>query len=182
VSSDYSLYYTISNPHSYGPQGAWIIYSSLLCLITENEDDYNLEQSLLNTIGSIIADDKVYDDDCCLSLKDFIDFILVPFVAVSFIANDVPGFDLQDAIFEWNNSHEFGEIFHAEDDSDKQVHNVHKQNMLAVRSYEREHEELVFAPPRHRKPKSEAAVPTPTPTPKFKAIVSMSFRIAFLVC
>ncbi|KAJ7891734.1 hypothetical protein B0H13DRAFT_1887051 [Mycena leptocephala] len=180
-----------SNPHSYGPQGSWVMYSSLLRLIAENEDDYDLEQSLFNTIGSIIADDKehfpdfIYDDDCCLSLKDFIDFVLVPFVAVSLIADDVPGFDLQDAIFERNNSHEFGEIFHAEDDSDddsdEQAHNVHKQNMLAVRSYEREHEEPAFAPPLHRKPKLEAAAPIPTPTPKFKAIVSTSFRMAFLI-
>ncbi|KAJ7818436.1 hypothetical protein B0H14DRAFT_2601311 [Mycena olivaceomarginata] len=75
------------------------------------------------------------------------DFVLVPFVAVSLITDDFPGFDLQDAIFKCNNSHEFGEIFHAEDDSDEQAHNIHKQNMLAVRSYEREQQEPAFAPP-----------------------------------
>ncbi|KAJ7938064.1 hypothetical protein B0H13DRAFT_2302159 [Mycena leptocephala] len=166
--------------HSYGPQGAWVIYSSLLRLIAENEESYNLEQSLFNTIGSIIADDEehfpdlVYDDDCSLSLKDFTEFVLVPFVAVSLIADDVTGFDIQDAIFERNNSHEFGELFNAEDDSNEQAHDVHRQNMLAIRSQEREKEEPIpsSAPPRHRK-SSKAKMDSPSPAPKFKAAIRL---------
>jgi hypothetical protein len=82
-----------------------------------------------------------------LKINDFIAFVLVPFVAVALIVEDyAPRLDFQDALFERNNSIEFGELEHPEDDADVAAHEVHHQNILALRSTQLRAD----APPTHK--------------------------------
>jgi hypothetical protein len=136
-------------------------------LVAENEDKHQLEQSLFDTIHYLITADQenfegyAYDDSNCLTMRDFTDFILVPFVACSLIAEDIPDFTLQDSIFERNNSMEYGDLVNPENDDDDTVHEVHRQNVQAIRSLDRNREAPLYpalppiksssAPPRHRK-------------------------------
>ncbi|KAJ7113488.1 hypothetical protein C8R44DRAFT_733176 [Mycena epipterygia] len=165
----------------YGSQGEFIINSCLMRLVAENEDEHQLEQSLCSTLHHIITETKEdlfgsYDDNSSsnyLTVKDFIEFVLVPFVAISLIDENMPGYNgtgLQDAIFERNNSNEFGEMFHSEEDN-AQAHQVHQENVAAIRAIQRvqpsklpavnngdepdreeaDDDEPETAPPRHRK-------------------------------
>ncbi|KAJ6582046.1 hypothetical protein B0H19DRAFT_1252188 [Mycena capillaripes] len=127
----------------YGPQGELVIYSCLLRLISEfDRDKDQLEQELYSTLHAVVtAYDSQFDwDDTLatsnyLSLDDFTHFILVPFTAASLILDDRPAIStLQDATFEKTNCSEFGELFHLEDVSQPEVDNIHRQNMVAVRS------------------------------------------------
>ncbi|KAJ7937965.1 hypothetical protein B0H13DRAFT_2302056 [Mycena leptocephala] len=153
----------------YGPQGELVIYSCLLRLISEfDEDDERLEQDLCNIIHTIIVAGNShfdYDDELAasdyLSLDDFIRFILVPCVAVSLILDDQPSLiTFHDAMFEKANSNQYGELFHPEDLSQKEVDDIHRQNTIAVRSAQGEKSAQKLdnsnpsantAPPRFRK-------------------------------
>ncbi|KAJ7271371.1 hypothetical protein B0H12DRAFT_731303 [Mycena haematopus] len=109
-----------------------------------------------------------YDDDHYLKLKLFVEFILVPFVACSLIAQDFLDFNLQDAIFERNNSREFGELVHPEDDMDDEANTIHEQNVMAIRSIQQERERQlkrdrhpdVPQPPSPQPPRPKAPPPT----------------------
>lgn len=117
-------------------------------LVAENEDRHQLEQSLCSTIHHIITETKEdlfepYDDNSSsnyLTVQDFIEFVLVPFVAISLIEERMPGYNpdsgFQDAIFERNNSNEFGDIFHAEED-DPKADQIHQENIAAIRAFKR---------------------------------------------
>ncbi|KAJ7811687.1 hypothetical protein B0H14DRAFT_2606405 [Mycena olivaceomarginata] len=137
--------------------------------VAENEEEHDLETSLFNTIYSIIDKfpgrygDEYYDDSDdskYLKINDFIAFVLVPFVAVALIVEDyAPRLDFQDALFERNNSIEFGELQHPEDDADVAAHEVHHQNVLGLRSTK-----LIPPLPLH---KDAAAAPPPLPLRKY---------------
>ncbi|KAF8176179.1 hypothetical protein K438DRAFT_1979310 [Mycena galopus ATCC 62051] len=71
--------------------------------------------------------DTLYDDSCCLHMEDFVDFVLVPFVATFLIAQDLP---TQDASFEKESSTEYGEL-NPEDDVDEEASQVHEENVKA---------------------------------------------------
>ncbi|KAJ7852722.1 hypothetical protein B0H13DRAFT_1904449 [Mycena leptocephala] len=88
---------------SYGPQGEFVIYSSLLRLISELEQDQEkLEQDLSSTLHTVI---KLASSNY-LSLDDFIHFFLVHAVA-TFMT--LQGFDdPHDTMFERSNSNEYG--------------------------------------------------------------------------
>ncbi|KAJ7809798.1 hypothetical protein B0H14DRAFT_3758866 [Mycena olivaceomarginata] len=164
----------------FGPQGAFVIESCLRRLVAENEEEHDLETSLFNTIYSIIDKspgrygDDYYDDSDdskYLKINDFIAFVLVPFVAVALIVEDyAPRLDFQDALFEQKNSIEFGELKHPEDDADVAAHEVHHQNVLALRSTKLR----AAAPPSTHKDiipplplrKDAAAAPPPLPQRK----------------
>ncbi|KAJ7435728.1 hypothetical protein B0H11DRAFT_2113173 [Mycena galericulata] len=94
---------------------------------------------------------------------------------------DLPNLDnLQDAIFERNNSNEFGSLFNADTD-DPEVHEIHRQNLVAIRGHERDREDaqqenevedpFKTAPPRHRKvlvklePPGSLKIRLPPPAP-----------------
>ncbi|KAJ7805956.1 hypothetical protein B0H14DRAFT_3882593 [Mycena olivaceomarginata] len=165
----------------FGPQGAFVIESCLRHLVAENEEEHDLETSLFNTIYSIIDKspgrygDNYYDDSHdskYLKINDFIAFVLVPFVAVTLIVEDhAPRLDFQDALFEQNNSIEFGELQHPEDDADVAAHKVHHQNILALQSTKLRaatpsstHKDIIPPLPLH---KDAAAAPPPLPLRKY---------------
>ncbi|KAF8208940.1 hypothetical protein K438DRAFT_1813199, partial [Mycena galopus ATCC 62051] len=152
----------------YGLQGQMIMFSCLLRFVAENEDEHDLENALFSTMFTIIGDDEddqfddlhtLYEDSCCLRMKDFVDFVLVPFVATFLISQDLP---TQDASFEKESSTEYGELVNPEDDADEEASHVHEENVRAVRRVERARENPLIpvsaiestAPPCHRK-KSE---------------------------
>ncbi|KAF8127808.1 hypothetical protein K438DRAFT_1888848 [Mycena galopus ATCC 62051] len=155
----------------YGPQGQMIMFSCLLCFVAENEDEHDLENALFSTMFTIIGDDEddqfddlhtLYEDSCCLCMKDFVDFVLVPFVATFLISQDLP---TQDARFEKDSSTKYGELVNPEDDADEEASHVHEENVRAVRRVERARENLLIpvsaiestAPPRHRKKSEQEA-------------------------
>ncbi|KAJ7855393.1 hypothetical protein B0H13DRAFT_1903143 [Mycena leptocephala] len=127
----------------YGPQGEFVIYSSLLHLVSELEQvQENLEQDLFLTIHSVVTQ---------VTLDDFIRFFLVPAVATCLILEDYPGFDnSHDALFERSNNDEYGQLFFPEDITEPTVHNIHYQNTLSIRSAQ-DYRDTEPAPPRHRK-------------------------------
>ncbi|KAJ7818109.1 hypothetical protein B0H14DRAFT_2601533 [Mycena olivaceomarginata] len=152
-------------------------------LVAENEEKHQLEQTLFNTIHSLITADHEnfqdydYDDSNCLTMQDFTDFVLVPFVACSLIAEDIPDFTLQDSIFERNNSTEYGDA----------VHEVHRQNLQAIRSLERNREFPLYpalpqikssntAPPRHRKKEAAFKIRVPVRKPPVEPSMNSGLR------
>ncbi|KAJ7504108.1 hypothetical protein B0H11DRAFT_1905406 [Mycena galericulata] len=181
----------------YGPAGQMVIYSTLMRVIRENEE-YDLENNLCSTIHDIVtADDEYFEDydptSNYLTVKDFTSFILIPFAAIYLIADDLLSLtDYQDALFEWNSSHKFGQLFHGEDDKSEDFHRVHRRNIDAIKGHERERGEeekgdvgtdfvAAAAPPRLRKVliKSESTAPSltlraPPPTQVVEEEITLS--------
>ncbi|KAJ7333273.1 hypothetical protein DFH08DRAFT_814387 [Mycena albidolilacea] len=158
---------------SFSPQGAFVIESCLRSFIAENEEDHDLETSLFNTIYSIINEsperygDGYYDDSDnskYFKINDFIAFVLVPFVAVSFFVEDyAPRLDFQGALFERNSSIEFGELEHPEDDADvANVLGIQSAKLLAALCPSPHKDAVPPLPPR----KAAAAAPPPLPQRK----------------
>ncbi|KAJ7430465.1 hypothetical protein B0H11DRAFT_2211066 [Mycena galericulata] len=192
----------------YGPAGEMVIYSTLMRVIRENEEEYDLENSLCSTIHDIVtADDEHFQDydptSNYLTVTDFTSFILIPFAAISLIADDLPSLvDFHDALFERNNSHEFGELFHGEDDESEDFHRVHRRNIDAIKAHERERGEeeegdvgtaflAAAAPPRLRKVlvKTESTAPSltlriPPPTQVVEEEITLAdySRVTFSAC
>ncbi|KAJ7279576.1 hypothetical protein C8J57DRAFT_1502225 [Mycena rebaudengoi] len=128
---------------SYGRQGEFVIYSCLMKLVAEVEhpqleNDELLENMLCSTICAIVSKDSaLYDNgetSSYLTVDDFTRFVLVPFVTVSLIAEDLSFKDFQSALIERNVSNDFGELFHPEDDNNDIVHEIHRQNVLWIRA------------------------------------------------
>jgi hypothetical protein len=135
-------------------------------MVGEQGDYEVLEQHLFATLNWIITQGKHlglfknYDPTSNhLSVDTFTRFILVPFVAVTLISQDHPSFaDFDTALLERNKSNVFGELFHSDEDDDK-LHEIHRQNLLAIRN-KRKREEPdepaptlpppAIAPPRFR--------------------------------
>ncbi|KAJ6498414.1 hypothetical protein C8R47DRAFT_1259946 [Mycena vitilis] len=157
----------------YGPQGEFLIYSCLLRLLSElDEDEDLLEVRLTATIHAIVvegvdSESFHYDENDILTAnylcpEDFIRFILVPYIASALILEDQHWLQsLQDASFERLNSQEYGELVFPENiDGDRDnLDRIHQQNMVVinanteaklVRNGQREKPSSV-APPKHRK-------------------------------
>jgi hypothetical protein len=102
------------------------------------ENDELLENMLCSTICAIVSKDSaLYDNgetSSYLTVDDFTRFVLVPFVTVSLIAEDLSFKDFQSALIERNVSNDFGELFHPEDDNNDIVHEIHRQNVLWIRA------------------------------------------------
>ncbi|KAJ7173921.1 hypothetical protein C8R43DRAFT_943564 [Mycena crocata] len=146
----------------YGPQGEFIIYSCLMRLVAQLQEEHSLEDDLFSTIHKLVTEGEdnalfTYDNDDelassnYLSIDDFIRFILVPFTAATLIMEDLHYDTLQDGIFARDNSNDYGQLFHPEDDEDETVHTIHRQNLTGIKLSERMMEGD-SAPPRHRKP------------------------------
>ncbi|KAJ7939059.1 hypothetical protein B0H13DRAFT_1851232 [Mycena leptocephala] len=158
--SDFPAAFRAKRCGYYGPQGEFVIYSSLLRLVSELEQDQEkLEQDLFLTLHSVITQGNNHEqfdyDELAssnyLSLDDFIRFFLVPAVATFLILEDYPGFDdSHDALFERSNSDEYGQLFFPEDITEPTVHDIHYQNVLAIKSAQ-DTEPDPSPPPRHRK-------------------------------
>ncbi|KAJ7029535.1 hypothetical protein C8F04DRAFT_1264801 [Mycena alexandri] len=182
----------------FGPQGKFVIVSCLLRMLEElklHNDD--LEQTLFVTLHTVITHGKSckqldYDDDDLatsnyLTLEDFTDYILLPFVSSSLISEDLPGFEtLLDAFYEKQHSHEYGEFFSPENDDDDEAHNVHRDNVRAIRGLQSMQESPPSpppssAPPRYRKGvvKKESSfkirIPPGVPPPEEKEITLADF-------
>lgn len=123
------------------------------------QDQEKLEQDLFLTLHSVITQGNNHEqfdyDELAssnyLSLDDFIRFFLVPAVATFLILEDYPGFDdSHDALFERSNSDEYGQLFFPEDITEPTVHDIHYQNVLAIKSAQ-DTEPDPSPPPRHRK-------------------------------
>jgi hypothetical protein len=145
--------------HSYGPQGEFVMYSSLLRLISELErDQEKLEQELFSTLHTVITEGNNHEqfdyDELAssnyLSLDDFIRFFLVHAVATSMI---LQGFDdPHDTLFKKSNSNEYGELFLPEDITEPCIHTIHYQHTLAIKFAQADRDtELDSTPPCHRK-------------------------------
>ncbi|KAF7368974.1 hypothetical protein MVEN_00223800 [Mycena venus] len=164
----------------YGPLGAFIISSSLMRFIAVNEAKHNLEQRFFETLMTTVGQDphfsgsmyNDYDDSNHMAMKDFVSFILVPFVAICLIAQDFPGLmgGIQGAIFERNNSNEYGDLVHPEDDADEQVHQLHHENMKAIKALSTDSDRYDHLPPKKKQPlpppsSKDGAIPSYPPPP-----------------
>ncbi|KAJ6457508.1 hypothetical protein C8R47DRAFT_1247231 [Mycena vitilis] len=128
----------------YGPQGEFLIYSCLLRLLSElDEDEDLLEVRLTATIHAIVvegvdSESFHYDDNDILTANylcpdDFIRFILVPYVASALILEDQHWLqNLQDASFERQNSQEYGELVFPENIEGDLLDRIHQQNTVVV--------------------------------------------------
>ncbi|KAJ7237963.1 hypothetical protein C8J57DRAFT_1727728 [Mycena rebaudengoi] len=183
----------------FGPQGEFVIYSCLMKLLAEAElgHDEDLDNLLCSTIQSVVSEDARYKYDVTsnfLTVDDFTRFILVPLTAILLITHDLSFDDFQSALFERNASNEFGDLFHPEDDNDEIVHEIHRQNVMWIRTAIRQREgenikedkipeeikaaeakATEAAPPRFRKPnndKLKICLPAPGPIPptQFKTL------------
>ncbi|KAJ7893700.1 hypothetical protein B0H14DRAFT_3427348 [Mycena olivaceomarginata] len=138
----------------YGPQGESVIYSCLMRLISElDEDEDELEQNLVATLHKIVTEgtnNEQFDyeelaSSNYLSLDDFIRFILKR-----------PA--------ERAKSNEYSDLFFFENDDDEAVEKIHKQNTLALRSARNQKAAEKLAgpsapPPRLRKHREVAVTP-----------------------
>jgi hypothetical protein len=139
--------------------------------------DEDLDNLLCSTIQSVVSEDARYKYDVTsnfLTVDDFTRFILVPLTAILLITHDLSFDDFQSALFERNASNEFGDLFHPEDDNDEIVHEIHRQNVMWIRTAIRQREgenikedkipeeikaaeakATEAAPPRFRKPNND---------------------------
>ncbi|KAJ7877583.1 hypothetical protein B0H14DRAFT_3782774 [Mycena olivaceomarginata] len=135
----------------YGPKGEFII--NLIIIRALSEDDDELSYALYRTIHSlIIKNEELFDpydaESELLELKDFISFILTPFVAVLLIAED-RDLDFIDADDVRTDSNPFGDIMQPEDVNDDLLDDLHRKNIKAMNGSNN----VFFSqpPPRQRK-------------------------------
>ncbi|KAJ7667304.1 hypothetical protein B0H17DRAFT_1142793 [Mycena rosella] len=120
--------------------GEIVIYSTLKLIIAETEEYTNLSQRLFTNLDRLIktGPDKAKFDEYdvtsnLITLKDFTHFILLPWVATSLILQDIPGLDdMTTATFERENSKEFGELCHPDDDENEEVAEILRLNTFAM--------------------------------------------------
>ncbi|KAJ7648338.1 hypothetical protein DFH06DRAFT_1423943, partial [Mycena polygramma] len=92
----------------YGPKGEFLINSTIVRMLSKNE--HNLGNELYDTLSELVVDDPERFDDYdetsnLIDLKDFIAFILTPYVAALLIAEDrtialSDAHDIRDANFQ----------------------------------------------------------------------------------
>ncbi|KAJ7910983.1 hypothetical protein B0H13DRAFT_2010707 [Mycena leptocephala] len=165
----------------YGPLGAFIIGSRLMRFIAVNEEKYLLEQRFFGTLMTIVGQDphfggdmyNDYDDSNHMPMKDFVAFVLVPFVAICLIAQDFPALGgIQGAIFERNNSSEYGDLVHPDDDADDRVHQLHHENIKVIKGLGTDSSAYSHPAPAQKKqllpplPPKDGAVPLHPPPAK----------------
>ncbi|KAJ7911781.1 hypothetical protein B0H13DRAFT_1875513 [Mycena leptocephala] len=136
----------------YGPKGEFLINSTLIRLLSADDGDA-LGNSLFDNIhATILADENLFDPynetSNLIELKDFIAFILTPFVAALLIAQDMDipvdqAHDIRD------NSNEFGDVMQPDEDGEGGVlDDLHRANIRAMKGTAN----TFFAHPlRHRK-------------------------------
>ncbi|KAJ7204523.1 hypothetical protein C8J57DRAFT_1259340 [Mycena rebaudengoi] len=111
------------------------------------ENDELLENMLCSTISAIVSKDfALYhngETSSYLIVDDLIRFVLIPFVTVSLIAEDLSFKDFQSALIERNVSNDFRELFHPEDDNNDIIHEIHRQNVLWICANIRAEEEKI---------------------------------------
>ncbi|KAJ6493478.1 hypothetical protein DFH09DRAFT_1104472 [Mycena vulgaris] len=105
--------------------------------------------------------------DSLLGIDDFTAFVLVPFAATTLILQDLAGLgNLQDALLERNDSKEYGELIHPEDDEDDKVQQLHRQNIMAVRRLQNQREPEQEEPEQDNAPESlKIRIRPPTTVP-----------------
>jgi hypothetical protein len=125
----------------------------LIIIRALSEDDDELSYALYRTIHSlIIKNEELFDpydaESELLELKDFISFILTPFVAVLLIAED-RDLDFIDADDVRTDSNPFGDIMQPEDVNDDLLDDLHRKNIKAMNGSNN----VFFSqpPPRQRK-------------------------------
>ncbi|KAJ6475383.1 hypothetical protein C8R45DRAFT_935011 [Mycena sanguinolenta] len=114
----------------YGPKGQFIITSTIIRLLSEDQD--TLATALYGTIDSLITSDydrfDEYDADSeGMQLQHFITFILVPFTAALLIADDLK-VSLSEAGDIRDNSNEYGALMQFDDGDDNILNGLHKTN------------------------------------------------------
>ncbi|KAJ7659062.1 hypothetical protein DFH06DRAFT_1472524 [Mycena polygramma] len=147
----------------YGPNGEFLINSTIVRMLSKNK----------HNLGNEFDD---YDETSNLiDLKDFIAFILTPYVAALLIAEDRT-IALSDAHDICDASSEFGDVMQPLDDSDEDViDDLHRENIKAQKGFTNAF--FSQAPPRYRKIVQNVAPilvekekSTPQPKPRSKSV------------
>ncbi|KAF8130000.1 hypothetical protein K438DRAFT_1788922 [Mycena galopus ATCC 62051] len=117
--------------YSYGPKGEFLINSTILRILSDDEN--SLGYRLHSTLDSIISSDyDKYDEpdtnSDLIELNDFVSFILTPFAAALLIAQDM-GVDLEPASDIRDNSNDFGDLMQPDNEDDELLANLHQENI-----------------------------------------------------
>ncbi|KAJ7688853.1 hypothetical protein B0H17DRAFT_1135391 [Mycena rosella] len=156
----------ISTKHCgyYGPKGEIVISSTLALLVAETDENVDLTQHLLENVDRLIKHgrdkDKFdqYDYDVTsnlMSMKHFTEFILVPWAATSLILQDIPDLNgMLDATLERENSKEFGELCHPDDDENEEVAEILRLNTFAMRAVQNRKGPAELVKPEPKEPES----------------------------
>ncbi|KAJ7511064.1 hypothetical protein B0H11DRAFT_2183176 [Mycena galericulata] len=134
----------------YGPKGEFLINSTLLRILSTDEDA--LSYKLYDTLSSIIDEapdsfDEYDDTSNLIALKDFVAFILTPFTAALLIAED-RNISLEEATDVQDASNNFGDMMQPDDD-DLTIEDLHRKNIRATGNA---NNPFFSQPPRYRKP------------------------------
>ncbi|KAJ7077176.1 hypothetical protein B0H15DRAFT_805346 [Mycena belliarum] len=141
----------------YGPKGEFLINSTLVRLLSKNEENWSNElYATLNEIVSTDSDDfDRYDENSnLLNLKDFISFVLTPFTAALLISED-RGVSIEEADTIRDTSSKFGEVAHPENDDDTELDELHRANIRAMRAANSDN--VFFTEPARYRKKSHLA-------------------------
>ncbi|KAJ7506359.1 hypothetical protein B0H11DRAFT_2327427 [Mycena galericulata] len=116
----------------YGPKGEFLINSTLLRILSNEEEA--LSYKLYDTLSTIIDEapdsfDEYDDTSNLIPLKDFVAFILTPFTAALLIAED-RNISLEDATDVQDASNNFGDMMQPDDD-DLTIEDLHRKNIRA---------------------------------------------------
>jgi RTC4-like domain len=123
---------------SYGPKGEFLINSTIVRVLSTEEEalGFDLCSTLVEIVTSKPKKFDSYDPSCDLiELKDFISFILTPFVAALLIAED-RDLDLTEADDVRDASNDFGDLMQPEDDADSTIDDLHRANIRAMKGSE----------------------------------------------
>ncbi|KAJ7719795.1 hypothetical protein DFH07DRAFT_784562 [Mycena maculata] len=134
----------------YGPKGEFLINSTLLRILSKEEEA--LSYKLYDTLSSIIDEapdsfDKYDDTSNLIALKDFVAFILTQFTAALLIAED-RNISLEDVTDVQDASNNFGDMMQPNDD-ELTIEDLHRKN---IRAMSNANNPFFSQPPRHRKP------------------------------
>ncbi|KAJ7696338.1 hypothetical protein B0H16DRAFT_1903823 [Mycena metata] len=119
----------------YGPRGEFIINSTIYRMLST--EDEQLEIQLCTTLSEIIEKDcnqfDEYDPTSnLLSIKDFVSFILTPYVASLLISED-RDIDLEEAMKVLTDSNDFGVLMQPDNDDDSETDELHRKNILTMK-------------------------------------------------
>ncbi|KAJ6521517.1 hypothetical protein B0H19DRAFT_1244590 [Mycena capillaripes] len=154
----------------YGSKGEFLINSTIIRLLSSNTE--SLANKLSETVHALVADEPEDFDDYdetsnLIELKDFISFVLTPFVAALLIADD-RGITLEEARDVRDNSNAFGDLMQpGDDDPDDEIDLLHRENIRAVKGTTNE---FFSQPPRFRNKASNLPLAPPKTEPDVKQI------------
>ncbi|KAJ7044459.1 hypothetical protein C8F04DRAFT_1356929 [Mycena alexandri] len=120
---------------SYGPKGDFVITSTIYRMLST--EDEQLETDLCSTRSAIISEDPdVFDgydaSSNLISIKDFVSFILTPYIASLLISED-QDIDLEEATKVLAQRNDFGDLLQREDDNDPATDTIHRTNIRAMK-------------------------------------------------